>query len=83
MIISDNYGWDESKVVRLQMTDHSIWDELITTVETRVKQSDYRWLTTPAAEMTWLYNEMSPRTGDAHNAGKSTIHLALLSPSML
>ena len=75
MIISENYGWDESKVVRLQMTDYSSWDELITTVETRVKQSDYIWLTTPAAEMTWLYNEMSPRTGDAHKAGKSTIHL--------
>ena len=75
MIISDNYGWDESKVVRLQMTDYSIWDELITTVETRGKQSDYRWLTTPAPEMTWLYDEMSPTTGDVHKAGKPTFHL--------
>ena len=72
---SDNYDWDESKVVRLRMTDYSIWDELITTVETRVKQSDYIWLTTPAAEMTWLYNEMSPTTGDVHKAGKPTFHL--------
>ena len=66
---SDNYDWDESKIVRLQMTDYSIWDELITTVETRGKQSDYKRLTTPAPEMTWLYNEMSPTTGDAHKAG--------------
>ena len=72
---SDNYDWDESKVVRLQMTDYSIWDELITTVETRGKQSDYRWLTTPAPEMTWLYDEMSPTTGDVHKAGKPTFHL--------
>ena len=72
---SDNYDWDESKVVRLRMTDYSIWDELITTVETRGKQSDYRWLTTPAPEMTWLYDEMSPTTGDVHKARKPTFHL--------